>query len=373
VSRLLAFLRSDVTRTVVLSWLVARVAVVGALALATFISDDLGASSPAGRSQVDLLGWDASWYRDIATEGYDGVAREAVRFFPLLPALGWLVGVAFGGHGGLGVLVVANGAAAAAAFLLHRLVVEESGDESLATRSVWLLALAPPAFVLVMGYAESLFLTASVASFLYLRRQQFLAAGAAGCMAALCRPIGLALMVPAIVEAARGMRSVPPGEWWPRLAAVLGPAAGMAAYLAWVGVKFGDAFRPLALQEQAVRRGEFVDPVTRLIDAGRDLAGGDLVGSGLHLPWAVALVALVAICFRRWPAAYGLYAAIVVAVALSASNLDSLQRYGLSAFPLLMALATLTRSARAERVALSLSAAGLVAYALLAFLGAYVP
>ncbi len=372
-SRVRDLLRSDATRTVVLAWLVARIAVLGSLALAAYISDNLGAVSPVGRSQVDLLGWDASWYRDIASVGYDGVAREAVRFFPLLPALGWTAGLLAGGHAGIGVLLVSNGAALAAAFVMHRLVLEESGDAGLATRSVWLLALAPSAFVLVMGYAESLLLVASIVAFLYLRRQRFLPAAAAAYLAALSRPVGLALAVPALVEAVRGFRTVPPGEWWPRLTAVLAPVAGTATYLAYVGVTVGDPLRPLQLQEQAVRRGAFVDPFTRLLEAGRDLVAGHLIGSGLHLPWALGLVALLIVCLRRWPLAYGLYAGAVLVVALSASNLDSLQRYGLSAFPLVMALATLTRAAWAERVAIALSTAGLIAYSLLAFMGAYVP
>ena len=38
-----------------------------------------------------LLAWDASWYRDIAHGGYDGVAKEGLRFFPLFPMLGTAV------------------------------------------------------------------------------------------------------------------------------------------------------------------------------------------------------------------------------------------------------------------------------------------
>jgi predicted lysophospholipase L1 biosynthesis ABC-type transport system permease subunit len=82
---------------------------------------------------------------------------------------------------------------------------------------------------------------------------------------------------------------------------------------------------------------------------------------------------LVVVCFRRWPASYGAYSLAVLLVAMSAANLDSLERYGLSAFPLVLALAGLLRAPWLERTALVLTSVGLTTYATLAFLGAYVP
>ena len=79
------------------------------------------------------------------------------------------------------------------------------------------------------------------------------------------------------------------------------------------------------------------------------------------------------VCFRRWPASYGAFAAAVLAVALSSKNLDSLERYALGAFPLVLALATLLTEVWLERAWLTLSAAALEGYALLALLNAYVP
>jgi hypothetical protein len=97
------------------------------------------------------------------------------------------------------------------------------------------------------------------------------------------------------------------------------------------------------------------------------------LGSGLHFPWAIGFLVLLVVCFRRWPASYGAFAAVILLVALSAGNLDSLERYGLSAFPLVLALAGLLARPWVERTALALAATGLTVYATLAFLGAYVP
>ena len=60
-------------------------------------------------------------------------------------------------------------------------------------------------------------------------------------------------------------------------------------------------------------------------------------------------------------------------VALSGTNLDSFERYALSAFPITVAAATLLKNRSLERVVLVLSAAGLAAYALLALLNVLVP
>ena len=54
---------------------------------------------------------------------------------------------------------------------------------------------------------------------------------------------------------------------------------------------------------------------------------------------------MVIVVFRTLPVSYGLYSVAIVGVAASGSNLDSFERYALSAFPLLLAGATLLRFA----------------------------
>jgi hypothetical protein len=336
-----------------------------------YLVDELGAVAPMGRSRVGLTGWDASWYVRIAEDGYGALPRETLRFFPLLPLLARLPGMIVG-HG-LAVLLIANGAALAAGVLVVRLARFESGDRGLAQRAGWLLALVPPAFTLVMGYAEPLFLLTTIAGFLFLRQKRWLGAAACGFLAGLCRPIGVLFAVPAAIEALRDRRNRAPGDTLGRVLAVLAPVAGSGVYLAWIGWRFGDPLLPMRLQDRPDRRGSFVDPISSLVDAARDLGNGELVGSGLHLPWAIGFLVLLVVLGRRWPASYTAFAAAVLVVALSAENLDSLERYGLSAFPFVLALAGLTTHPWAERAVLAASGAGLAAYSLLAFLSAYVP
>jgi hypothetical protein len=67
------------------------------------------------------------------------------------------------------------------------------------------------------------------------------------------------------------------------------------------------------------------------------------------------------------------FAAATLAFALAGSNLDSFERYALSAFPLTMAAAVLCRGPRVERAVLVLLPAALAGYALLAFMNISVP
>lgn len=352
-------------------WVLARVLVATGFVLAAVVSDELRPGAHPFQLDQGLLAWDGEWYRRIADLGYGAIDPEAVRFFPLFPLLGRALAVLLPGGEDVALVVMANAAALVAGALVHRLVLVETGDGALAVRAAWLLALVPPAFVLAFAYAEPLMLALAVGAFLGLRRRRWAAAGALGLLAALARPVGAALAVGAAVEAARGWRSAGRGERVRRLAAVAGPLAGAGLYLAWSAVANDDALAPLRLQEGF--RGELVDPVSRLVDGVRDVLGREALGDGLHLPFAVASLALLAVVARRWPAGYTAFAVVVVVVALSAENLNSLERYSLNAFPLVLALATLTAGRRTEGATLAVCGAGLAALTTLALVGSYVP
>jgi hypothetical protein len=60
-------------------------------------------------------------------------------------------------------------------------------------------------------------------------------------------------------------------------------------------------------------------------------------------------------------------------VALSASNLDSLERYVMSSFPFVIGLAILAEREDAERTVLVLAALGMAGYAAVFFLGLGAP
>lgn len=360
-----------VTHPAVLSWVVARIAIFGALGMARFLVSDLEAHSASGRPPSGLLGWDANWYLRIIKTGYNHLPWEARRFFPLLPLMAKPLTLFTTPR--VGVLVIVNVCALAAGFFIDRLIRQEGGDRAAGGRAAWYLALLPPAFVLAMGYAEAVMIAAAMGAFLALRRKRWWWAAMAGALVGISRPLGIVMVVPSVIEAARGIRRTGATERLARVVAAASAPLGAAIYLLWVGLRFGDPLFPFKVQEEIGRRGHFVSPVGRLMAAAKELIHSNAFGSGLHFPWGIAFIALLLVAARRLPVSYTLYGAVIVVIALSASNLDSLERYGLSAFPIVMALALITDRGWLDRVVLVLCASGLVAYTTLAFLGAYVP
>ena len=114
---------------------------------------------------------------------------------------------------GFAALFVANVCALAAGVLVFELARREGRSVALARRAVWILYLAPSAFVLVMGYAEATLLTATLVSLLALRSRHWWIAAAAGVVAGLTRPVGVLLVVPAAGRGvARARRADPPAD-----------------------------------------------------------------------------------------------------------------------------------------------------------------
>jgi len=326
------------------------------------------------RSRQGLMSWDAAWYRGIALHGYAGVGREGLRFFPLWPLAGRALAAPFGGGGAVtvGLLLAANVLSLGLGALVHRLVVAETGNVPLARRAAWLTAIAPPASVLVMGYSEPMAISLAVLAFLALRSRRWWWAASAGLLYGLSRPVGVLLVVPAAIEAARHLRRVPAGEKVARAAAVLAAPAGAALYLAWVGGRFGDAMLPYRVQGAGHLRGALADPAEVLVHAGARLLRGDL-GSQGHYTWALGLVALAVVCGRRWPGSYTAFVAATLLAVLASHNLNSLERYLLGAFPIVLTGAGLVRTRRGEVAAAAASLALLGVYAAAAFSSQYVP
>ena len=342
--------------------------------------------NPAAHLRVHqgLLAWDGGWYEAIAGHGYATAGRQSVRFFPGYPmaarVLGWIPGIGVG----TALMVIANLCALAAMAALLVLVRHDLGDSALARRSVWLLALAPSAYSLVLGYADAALMLCAVVTFLAARSGRWWWAAVAGLVAGLVRPVGILLVVPVVIEVWRSAGGSRPGgtappvarpgrrdpgrrPWAAPLAAVVAPVAGTAAYLGWVGAQFGDPWLPLRVQQQNGHRGALTVPLAAMWHNLDSVVHGHHVGSALHIPWVVLSVALLVVAFRRLPLSYAAFATAVLAVSITSSNLDSFERYALGAFPLVIAASTLTSRRGVEVVVLALAGAGLVGYAFLAF------
>ncbi len=359
------------------AWIVARVLVAFSLILAHLLVNVARPHNPGARLRVHqgLLAWDGGWYEAIAGHGYSAAGQQSVRFFPAFP----MAARVLGGIPGIGVdtalVLVANVCALAAMAALLVLVRYDLGDPKLARRSVWLLALAPSAYCLVLGYSDAALLLGAVVTVLAARTGRWWWAAGAGLAAGLVRPVGVLLVVPVLIEVWMSRRNDPTvGRWTARVAAVAGPRGrARGIFLGWVDHQFGDAWLPFQLQEQVGRRGNLAFPVTAMAHNVASLFHGHHVGSALHVPWVLLCLFLLVVAFRKLPLSYAALATVMLAVSLTSSNLDSFERYALGAFPLVVAASTLTSRRRVEVVVLALAGVGMVGYGVLAFMGVVVP
>ena len=352
------------------AWLTARLLVAAAYVVAVVVADRLTPGVRPHQIDEGLLAWDGTWYRDIATGGYARTGIEGLRFFPLFPLLGRVLGLGFTSAAGPVLVVVANACSFVVLVFVRRLVVLEGRGRAVAQRAVWYTALFPAAFVLVWGYAEALMLAAAVGTLLAARRRLWWWAAVAGVVAA-SRPLGVLVILPIAIELARAWSTSLRPQRVAGAIATAAPLATCAGYLLWVRSAYGDALLPFRVQDDL--RETTINPFARVWDGLAQVVGPERFGDGLHIPFAALFVGLLVLTFRYWPASYGVYAGAVMVAALSAENLNSLERYGLNAFPLVLTLAVLTHDERVDRVVLSVSAGGLVALTSLAWLGAYVP
>ncbi len=361
---------------VLASWLVARLIVGATLAVTRYVVTTLHDRHETATllPHTGLLGWDAGWYSNLAGHGYHGAGPTSLRFFPLFPLLGRLGAQVPGlaGQAGAVLVVVANLAALAFAVALARLTRHEGYDEATVRRVVWLAALAPPAFVLVMGYAEALFGLLAVLVLLGARTRRWELAAVAGLLVGLCRPVGLLLVAAVAIEAARGLREASGRDRARRALATVAPVLGALVYLGWVQAAYGDWFRPFRLQRSAALHGASSNPALVLWDAAQGTFHGH-VGTGLHVPWLIGAAILLVVMARRMPASYPAWAALTLVAVLTGSNLDSSERYLYSVFPFLIVAADLARRRTVWWLVLTGSAVLMSLYALLAFLEIYVP
>jgi hypothetical protein len=330
-------------------------------------------TEPTTRLRAEgLLAWDGTWYRDIAVQGYDALPAEALRFFPVFPMIARMLALPFGsGAVSWTLVVVANVAAVVAALMIRQLVIDERDDEALANRAAVALTLFPTAFVLVWGYSESLFLVAAIGVLWGVRTGRWGMAALAGLVAGATRPLGVLLAVAVAVELVRVWNTSSGRTRSLGVVALAAPVVGTGAWLAWVGWRFGDALYPFTGQGDF--RGEAVNPLVRLWQGLGEALGPEMFGDGLHLPFAVVFVVLTVVVLRTWPVSYGLFAAAVMLTALAAENLNSLERYALNAFPLVLAVAGLCTVRWRSMTAATVGVAGIVSLSALAWMGIYVP
>ena len=352
-------------RAAATSWLEARLYVAAAFIVTDAVVDRL--EPPPAFSPINdgLLAWDGTWYRQIAEVGYIDADDPAVRFFPLWPLLGRAVGWVTGDPG-IALVVLANLFALLAGVLLYRLVILETHDTRAARRAVRIMALFPPAFVLVLAYSEALFLVLGLGMILSLREHRWVLSALLGYLAGLTRPVAGLLALSAAVVVWRSRAQHTPAA----LISIVAAPAGTLTFLVWSALALDDWRAPVDRQNEL--RGEITEPVSRLIRAFRDGIGGD-EGELFHLIAALLIIALTVVAVRSLSTDLWAYTVPSTVLLISADNLNSMERYALGAFPLVIAAAIVSRRPVLDRWLPTASAVGMVTVSILMLNGVYVP
>ena len=320
--------------------------------------------------------WDSVWFLRIAEHGYDAATGAASAFYPLYPATVAVLGRAFFGHYVLAGIVISLAASFCAFLLLYELAEERLGADG-ARRAVLYLALFPFALFFQAVYSESLYLLLTIAAFVLAERRLYPAAGAVAGLALLTRPTGVALL-PALALLAWRERERVRALAWLALAPLM-----FAAYPLYLGQADGDPWAFLRAQRLWSRHLSPAGPFGGIWDGLRaGWAGIEQLASGSHthiywtavrdtdpiraatlnlecLAFLVLFVALTVIAWRRFGAPYGLFAALSLAIPLSVPSdrwpLLSMPRFGLTIFPLFLALAVLGGRPRAHTAIVAVS------------------
>jgi len=288
--------------------------------------------------------WDSDWYIQIAQHGYLWPSSRPA-FFPLYPLLTGGLGHMLGGNTIIAGVLVSLAACAGAFVLLERLARLKLDAET-ARRAVLFLAVFPTTLFLGAVYSESLFLLLSLAAFLLAERGRFAAAGVVGGLAALTRPVGLALVPGLAVLAWKSP------DRRRALAGVGIVPTLFALYPLTLWIWIGHPLAFLGAQTGIWRRHvSWWGPLGGFVEGIEQRAVKDLLV-------AAALVALSVLAWRILGAAYGVYALASLALPLSWPSdthaLWSIARFGLVLFPIVLVLAALATT-RARTVVLTLA------------------
>jgi hypothetical protein len=352
---------------------------------------DYGYASPDNLVLDGLIRHDSWWYVNIAEHGYTmgdikTGQQGTVTFFPLYPLLVKFMSALTGNVFVAGVLI-ANGALLAALAFLYGLARDEF-DEATAARAVFYLAAAPTAVFFSAMYTESLFVALVCATFYFARRRSWQWAAAAGALAAATRNTGVLLGAVIALEGLhqqgvrlRPERLVAPGAgatahlWLGHLRGQLRPALaswrsllaaaylmiGLAAYMAFLSVTFGD---PLGFVHAQATWGRTTTAagITRIVSGTvanlnigpRPLAGQINTPTMLNLLATLGFAPLVVMAALKLRPAYGLYAALTFFIPLSTGTVGSMTRYVLMLVPCFLLLAIWGRRGWVDRLVLGI-------------------
>lgn len=325
--------------------------------------------------------WDSNVYKTIATQWYApvNVPPDYVGFLshfpPLYPIAIFLVAAFFPITPQVAGILISWAAILAASYVLYRLVLEETGDRSLALHSVLFLTIWPVSYFTIALYSESLSLLFILCSFYALRTRRFGWAGVAGAAAILTRLPSIAIVPTYAVVLWRLYRQRDKQFWHAAISLFLGSVIAVLAYLSINAIHYGDPFffrdeyrtNPFSSKHLIVPFKETAEHLAVLVkDAGNYPREDFMMVHGWNALFTLAALIITVTGMRmKLPWEYSVFALASILLFASFSWGISNARYTLPIFPLFMVLARLKPGIRLPVIAVCL-------YLLFAFTSVFV-
>jgi Mannosyltransferase (PIG-V) len=326
----------------VIGWALAIKALLFALGAASyqaFEEEDV----PFGRPWLEIWNlWDAIHFLRLAEFGYSAADKFKAWFYPFYP---WCVR-AFAYVSGdflIASFLVSGIALLFAVVVLRRLTAIE-WNATIARRTVYFFLIFPTAYVLHIGYTESLFFALTVGSIFAARTERWWLAGVLGAFAWMTRANGVVLLPTLAVEAGHQWATIRRWRWqWLWIAVV---PAGFAVYLFLNWRISGDPFAFLKLRRQLFHMS-FSWPWNGIPDAFLNVRRvpneGEIVGTQEALFTVLGFVCAVASWFKLRP----LYATWLTGnwlLLVCVTFVESMPRYSLTMFPIFFLFAFVTEN-----------------------------
>ena len=301
-----------------------------------------GAKTCATKNQLPYYRWDSFWYTSIARHGYTFSTEKnsSVAFFPLYPLAIKTVNFVTTlkeDKVSLGLNIIFSLFIVVYLFRLARFDYSE-----IVSRNIVLAVLFfPPAYFLLSGYPEALFILLGVLSLYFARKNKWLAAGVASALLAITKPYGI-FMMPALL-----CLYCESFDWnwrifWKKMTwlPLLLPLVSFGGFVAFNYFKFGNPLAFLATQQTWGR--SLGSPLSALWAEDKFYLIDHPILTGSNFPYVIylsafffSLIALV-LSWKLVKKSYLVFPVLLLVSAFLTGTLTSWDRYMLLGFPILM-------------------------------------